>query len=239
MQDGKTEIICVMDCSGSMRSIADDAIGGFNSLIEQQAAGLEEGEEVLVSTFLFNTTSRALYQNVPVTEVSEMTRDTFVCTGGTALYDAVGEAMTSVGARLVRTADEDRPSKVIVCIVTDGQENSSREFSQQAVAEMISHQQDVYSWEFMFLAANIDADSTASALNIPKNAVLGYQATAKGTQEMYERMNEALYRGRRSQGASFEEAPSLEDIADVLNGGVEVPPLEAPTSEEEVPTPET
>lgn len=193
MKNNLNEIVCIVDRSGSMSSIASDAIGGFNRFLADQQALPGEARLSLV---LFDHEYQLAVDNTPIQSVAPLTDKTFVPRGQTALYDAVGRAITSVGARLARTQEHERPAQVIVAILTDGLENHSKEYDRQRVAEMIKHQQERYTWQFIFLAANMDAFAEASALNIPTMNTANFAATGVGTRRAYETISEltASYR---------------------------------------------
>lgn len=214
MKAGKTEIVCVLDRSGSMSSIREDAIGGFNTMIEGQRADLQDGEECNVSVYLFDNAYEPLYEGVDLLECDLLDDTNFVPRGSTALLDAVGRTIDAVGARLAATDEDDRPENVVVAIITDGAENCSKEYSYERVAEMIDHQTTKYSWDFMFLAANIDANAVASRLNINAGSTFSYEATAKGAADMYHSVGATFSRARRGQGATFDPNDLVDSDAD-------------------------
>ena len=178
----KAKIVCIIDRSGSMESIRTDAIGGFNAFLQEQKDFPGEARFTLI---LFNTGYEVLHANEPIANIQPLTASTYLPIGGTALYDAVGSAINAAGAELNDMPNEDKPDKVIVVILTDGKENASHEFSREKVASMIKHQQDVYSWEFIFLAANQDAFAVGWALNIKADNTANFIASGVGTREAY------------------------------------------------------
>lgn len=178
------EIVCVIDRSGSMLSIAQDAIGGFNNFLRNQKALSGEANLTLV---LFDNEYQVAVDRGDLQLVKELDCGTFKPRGSTALYDAIGKAINEIGAKL--DSDETKPDKVIFVILTDGEENSSKEFTQEKIAEMIQHQQDKYSWEFIFLAANQDAFAAGHALNIRAHNTANFAATAKGINDAYTDIN--------------------------------------------------
>jgi uncharacterized protein YegL len=186
MRKGHTELICILDRSGSMHSIKEDAIGGFNSFLESQRNVPGTASVTLV---LFDDVYEKIYNNVDLSVVNNLTEETFQPRGTTALLDAIGKTINSVGERLNNTAENDRPEKVMICILTDGYENCSHEFTKERISEMISHQRNVYSWEFAFLAANQDAFTTADSLNISKQYTSNFVATGDGTQQVFRDLN--------------------------------------------------
>lgn len=177
MKKNLTEIVFILDRSGSMSGLEQDTIGGFNSIIEKQK---EEDGEAYVTTVLFDHEYKLLHDHVNLAEIQPMTNDDYSPRGMTALYDAIGLTINSIGARLSDAPEEERPEKVIIVITTDGHENASKEFSTSRIKEMIEHQQSKYSWTFMFLGANIDSVTEASAIGINTAFARNYTATADG-----------------------------------------------------------
>ena len=185
----KSEIICIIDRSGSMTSIAKDAIGGFNTFLEEQKR--IPGEASL--TFIqFNTEYEVVHENMPLNNVPVLDENTFRPRGATALLDAVGKTIDNTGKRLADMSEENRPDKVIVAILTDGQENSSTQYNRSKVKEMIQHQKEQYQWEFIFLAANQDAFAEAISLGINTKDTFNFQATSVGTRSAYKNMSNAV-----------------------------------------------
>lgn len=189
MKKGLTEMVFILDRSGSMNHLTDDTIGGFNSMIEQQK---KEDGEAFVTTVLFDDEYELLHDHVNITEIAPITRKDYYARGATALLDAVGKTINSVGQRLGNTPEEERPEKVIFVITTDGYENASREFTRAKVKEMIEHQQNKYSWVFMFLGANMDAVAEAGGLGIQSAYSKTYTASDIGTTSVYASTAKAL-----------------------------------------------
>ena len=158
MRENLTEMVFVLDRSGSMSGLAADTIGGFNELIEKQKK--IEGD-AYVTTVLFDHEYEVLHDHVALGEVAPLTDKEYFARGSTALLDAVGRTINAVGARLGATPEEERPAHVVFVITTDGMENASREYTAKQVREMVEHQQQKYSWQFVFLGANMDAVSEA------------------------------------------------------------------------------
>lgn len=180
MKDNTTEIIVILDRSGSMRDIADDMCGSFNAFIDGQR---KLPGECLVSMVQFDDQYEVVYLAKSVKDVEPLN---LIPRGTTALLDAIGRTITETGARLASMREADRPSKVMVVIITDGHENSSKEYSvnlggRERVAKMISHQREVYSWEFLFFGANQNAIEVAATLNIPRGSAVTYEASSRGT----------------------------------------------------------
>lgn len=189
MKKNLTEMVFILDKSGSMSSLENDTIGGFNSMIAKQKQ--EEGE-AYVTTVLFDDRYKMLHDHINIQDVPELTNQEYYARGMTALLDAVGRTVNSVGERLNNTPEEERPEKVIVIITTDGLENASREFTKKAIKEMIEHQQEKYSWTFIFLGANMDAVSEAADLGISANYSKTYIASAAGTASVYDAVGTAV-----------------------------------------------
>lgn len=166
MKQGLTEIVFIMDRSGSMSGLEADTIGGFNGTIEKQK---DEDGEALVSTILFNDTSKVLHDRVNLKTIEPMTKKQYHVGGSTALMDAMGDAIHHIGNVHKYAREEDRPEKTIFIITTDGYENSSQKYSATKVRQMVEHQKQKYGWEFIFLGANIDAVETARAYGIEES----------------------------------------------------------------------
>jgi uncharacterized protein YegL len=196
MKSGLSEIICVVDRSGSMGTIKNDAIGGFNTFLEAQQELPGDAKFTLI---LFNHKYDTIYNGTPIKEVKKLTSRAYITDGNTALYDAVGRAIDTVGVRLANTPEEDRPEKVIVAILTDGEENSSREYNLEQINNMIKHQKEVYSWEVVFLAANIDAVATAQTLGIQAKDAFNFVATGKGVRAAYGDMSRSVSQYRTTK----------------------------------------
>lgn len=163
MKENKTEIVLIVDRSGSMQSVRNDAIGGFNSFIEEQK---RVPGECLVTLCLFNSEVEIVHDAVPISDIPPLNRRTFVPDGYTALLDAVGNTVITIGERLARTPEEERPEHVVVAILTDGKENRSVEFRRDQVKKIIEHQIEKYSWKFIYLGQNVDSFSDARTIGI-------------------------------------------------------------------------
>lgn len=182
MRENSTEMVFVLDRSGSMSGLAADTIGGFNELIEKQKK--IEGD-AYVTTVLFDHEYEVLHDHVALGEVAPLTDKEYFARGSTALLDAVGRTIDSVGARLAAAPEEERPEHVVFVITTDGRENSSREYTAKQVREMVEHQQQKYSWQFVFLGANMDAVSEARNLGISAQYAADFTPTGRGVNRMY------------------------------------------------------
>lgn len=196
MKKGFTELVVLLDRSGSMSGLEADTIGGFNSMIEKQKR--EEGD-CCVSTILFDSKSRVLHDRLRLDRVPAMTAADYWPQGSTALLDAVGGAIHHI-ANIHRYArEEDRPEHTLFVITTDGMENASRRYSLERVRAMIEHEKSKYGWEFLFLGANIDAVGVARSFGIGAERAADYHADAEGTELMYEVLSETVCRMRASK----------------------------------------
>ena len=189
MRKNLTEIVFILDRSGSMSGLEADTIGGFNSMIEKQK---KEKGEALISTVLFNNVSEVIHDRVPVRKVGPMTdRDYSVC-GCTALLDAIGGAIHHIGNVHKYARNEDVPEHTLFVITTDGMENASRRYDIETVREMVERQKEKYGWEFLFLGANIDAVETAKQFGIGADRAANYHSDREGTKLNYEVLNKAV-----------------------------------------------
>lgn len=177
-----TEIIFLLDRSGSMSGLEKDTIGGFNSFIKKQR---ELEGKTNVTTVLFDDKYEILWNGIDAGKARLTGREYYV-RGGTALLDAVGKTILDVGYRLAETPEEKRPARIIFVITTDGMENSSREFTYKKVKELILYQQQKYKWEFIFLGANIDASREAGNIGIDKDNAFSFEASEDGVKYMYD-----------------------------------------------------
>lgn len=189
MKENLTELVFILDRSGSMNGMEEDTIGGFNSMIEKQK--IEEGE-CLVSVVLFNHTCEVLYDRVPIAQVPTMTRAEYFTTGCTALLDAMGGAIHHIGNVHKYARQEDIPEKTIFVITTDGMENASRTYSADKVRQMVKHEQDKYGWEFLFLGANIDAVETARRYGLKEGHAVRFHNDREGIGLNYKVMSETI-----------------------------------------------
>lgn len=194
MNDNLVEVVCVTDRSGSMEAIRSDAIGGFNSFLSSQQEHPGEARFTLV---LFDHEYDLIHDCVDIQDAPPLDGDTYAPRGTTALLDAVGRTIDDVGKRLSQTPEPERPAKVIVSILTDGLENASRNYDNVRIAEMITHQQDKYGWEFIFLAANQDAIATAKSMSIRPEDAISYEASPAGVRAAHDEMSAQFIRRRR------------------------------------------
>jgi uncharacterized protein YegL len=189
MKEGLAKIISLIDRSGSMQSILDDAIGGFNTFL---AAQQRQPGEAKLSLILFDHEYQTVHQAVDIQQVKPLDRETYVPRGMTALLDAVGKTIDVVGERLAAMPENERPSQVIISILTDGHENASQDYSKGKVAEMIKHQTEKYSWAFEFQAANMDAFAAAKELSIAPDRVVQFEATSEGVREAFDQQSQRI-----------------------------------------------
>jgi len=176
MNPNLTELVYIIDRSGSMHHLTGDTVGGYNAFIAEQKK--LDGQAHL-TTVLFDDKYELFCDHTDIMEAKPMTEADCHARGCTALMDAVGKTINSVGARLSKTPEAERPSKVLFMIMTDGYENASKEFSRSAVKKMIEHQQSVYSWEFLFIGAGIDAYAEAASLGISSDHTAATFATSE------------------------------------------------------------
>ena len=189
MKKGLTEVVFILDRSGSMSGLEGDTIGGFNSMIEKQKK--EEGE-ALVSTILFDNYSEVLHDRVEVLKIEPLTDRDYTVRGCTALLDAIGGAIHHIGNVHKYARNEDVPEHTIFIITTDGMENASHQYSREKIKAMIERQKTKYGWEFLFLGANIDAIETARSYGIDQDRAVEYNCDSVGTGLNFEAMSDAI-----------------------------------------------
>lgn len=182
MNRGLTELVMILDRSGSMRGLEKDTIGGYNAMLDRQRK--EEGR-VLVTTILFDDRDEMLHDRTPIDQVGSLTDRDYYVRGCTALMDALGTAIERISLIQDHVREEDRPDKTIFIITTDGMENASRRFRASRIRQMV-REREAAGWEFIFLGANIDAIETAGGMGIAPERAVNYHADAKGTQLNYE-----------------------------------------------------
>ena len=196
MKKNLTEIVFILDRSGSMAGLEEDTIGGFNAMIEKQKG---EAGEAIVSTVLFDHLSEVVHDRVELQKIRPLTRKEYYVRGYTALLDAVGRAIHHIGNVHKYAREEDRPEKTLFVITTDGMENASREYTYRRVKELIRRQRERYGWEFIFLGANIDAAREAARFGISEDHAANYHADSQGTAVIYEAVSEAVCNVRASR----------------------------------------
>lgn len=209
MNPNHTEIAFILDRSGSMSSMIEPAISGFNQLIQDQQQAPGKANFTLV---LFDDRYEVPFESVPISEVVELDTTTFVPRGSTALLDAIGRTIDEVGERLKRIPKAERPGQVIIAILTDGQENASERFSWNAVSKKIQHQTDKYQWQFLFLGANQDAIATAGRMSIKASNSSNFTANEDSYSAAKSALSYKMSAMRRvSQGATDAETLHVAD----------------------------
>jgi len=213
-----TEIIAILDRSGSMHSLVTDTIGGFNAFLAEQKKATGKAKLTLVQ---FDDKYQIDYDGVDVQSVKDLNEQTYQPRGSTALFDAVGKTIVTVGERLSKLKEEERPGQVIFLIITDGMENASKEFTDRTkISDMVKHQTEKYSWTFTFLGGGDSAFSQAQSMGIHAANAYNYSANAAGTSNLYRNVSKGVSRRRQesAKGVLFcasdamltdEEAKSL------------------------------
>jgi len=194
MNNELTDITMILDKSGSMHSIRNDTIGGVNTFINKQK---ETPGKATLSMVQFASRREVLYSCKDIKDVDNLTINTFIPHGNTALLDTIGTTIKETGVRLSAMKEEDRPGKVLFVIITDGEENYSKEFTKEQIAEMIKLQETTYNWDFIYLGANQDAITVASTMGMSAGNSFSFAANAKGTKDMFSAVsdNTVKYRG--------------------------------------------
>ncbi|MCH5352515.1 MAG: VWA domain-containing protein [Acutalibacter sp.] len=196
MKNNSTELVFILDRSGSMGGLESDTIGGFNAMIEKQKT--QEGT-CYVSTVLFDNESEVLHDRVMLSDVPKMTDKDYTVRGCTALIDAIGGAIHHIGNIHKYARPEDVPEHTMFIITTDGLENASHRYSSEEVKRMIERQKEKYGWEFLFIGANIDAVETAAHYGIGRDRAVNYHADKQGTRVLYETVTEAVCNVRANE----------------------------------------
>ena len=189
MKKNVTELVFILDRSGSMAGLEADTISGFNAMLAKQQKA--EGEAI-VTTVLFDHQYELLHDRINVKGISPMTDEDYEVRGTTALLDAIGFTIQKIVNVQKKTSEEERAEKVLFVITTDGMENASHEFTADKIKKMVQHQKEKYGWEFLFLGANIDAVTTAAKFGIEEDFAVDYHSDEVGTQLNYEAVNEAV-----------------------------------------------
>ena len=190
-----TELVCILDRSGSMSGLEKDTIGGFNSMLEKQR---KEPGDAVVSTVLFDNETEVIHDRVVIADVPNLTDKEYFVRGCTALLDAVGGAIQHIGNVHKYARKEDVPEKTLFIITTDGMENASHHYTYDKVRNMIERQKERYGWEFLFLGANIDAAAEAKRFGIDESMAANYHCDEVGTVLNYEVISEAITSVRTS-----------------------------------------
>ncbi|WP_252183335.1 vWA domain-containing protein [Rossellomorea vietnamensis] len=188
MNKNLTEVVFLLDRSGSMAGLENDTIGGFNGFVKRQE---QLDGKTVITTVLFDDDYEVLWQGKPA-ETVKLTEKEYYVKGCTAMLDAIGKTIAEVGHRLFQTPEGERPGKVIFAITTDGHENASVEFSYEKINEMIRHQREIYNWEFIFMGANIDVVQEAENIGILAESAYEFEASEEGVEKMYSKMCEEV-----------------------------------------------
>ena len=203
MKKGLTEIVFILDRSGSMAGLEPDTIGGYNSMIEKQK---NEKGEALISTILFDNETEVLHDRVPIGKIEPITEKEYFVRGSTALLDAVGGAIHHIASIHKYAREEDVPEKTLFIITTDGMENSSREYSYDKVKKMVEKRKEKDHWEFIFMGANIDAVSVANKFGVDRSRAVTYECDGAGTALNYKVMSKMVSCARACGSAAEMEA---------------------------------
>lgn len=199
MKNNITELVFILDRSGSMSGLESDTIGGFNSLIKKQR---KQDGECYVSTVLFDNVSEVLHDRIKLADVPKMTERDYTVRGSTALIDAIGGAIHHIGTIYKYARPEDVPEHTMFVITTDGMENASQCYSSDEVKKMVERQKEKYGWEFLFIGANIDAVETAKHFGIGAERAVNYNADSRGTEVVFNTLSETVCCMRQSQPIS-------------------------------------
>ena len=189
MKKNLTELVFILDKSGSMSGLEKDTIGGFNSMLEQQR---KVDGECVITTVLFDNRYELLHDRIDIRAVQPITGKEYFVGGSTALLDAIGKTIHKIGSVQKNTTEEYRAEKVMFVIITDGEENASRHYSSAQIRQMIQHQKERYGWEFIFLGANIDAVETAGRFGIDADRAVDYVPDGEGTELNFRMMSETV-----------------------------------------------
>lgn len=196
MKKNLTEVVFILDRSGSMAGLESDTIGGYNSMLHQQK---KEAGDVYISTVLFSDYSKVIHDRVSLEKMKPISDKEYYVGGCTALLDAIGDAIHHIGNLHKYARPEDRPDKTLFVIITDGEENSSRRYNYNKVKHMIERQKEKYGWEFLFLGANMDAVAAAGRFGIGADRAVRYECDSAGTELNYRVLSEAVMKVRKSE----------------------------------------
>ncbi|MBO7359323.1 MAG: VWA domain-containing protein [Clostridia bacterium] len=217
MKKNLTEMVFILDKSGSMAGMEQDTVGGFNAMIEKQKR--EEGD-ALVSTVLFSNASTVIHDRAELRKIEPLTEKQYFVGGCTALYDAVGDAIRHIGNVHKYAREEDRPEKTVFVITTDGMENASRRYSAGEVKRLITRQKEKYGWEFLFLGANIDAQSVADDIGISEERSACFVNDARGNALKYEGISYAMSAVRAKKSLRREWKETMEEDCRARDKGI-------------------
>jgi len=214
MNENLTELVVVIDRSGSMEPVANDAIGGFNTFLKAQKEAPGEAKMTVVQ---FNTQLEFYAVNADVKSVNPLDTKTYTPEGGTALYDAVGLAIDETGKRLAAMEEKDRPSKVIFAILTDGEENSSKKYTGGEIKKMIERQRDVYKWDFVFLAAGEGAFKEAEHIGMQMSKTMRFANTGANQSASYDTLAFYASNSRSMKSADYEKFSASINLQSVMS----------------------
>ena len=210
MKTNLTELVFILDRSGSMSGLESDTIGGFNSMLGKQQA---EPGECRITTILFDNEYEVLHDRIDIRAVNPITEKEYFVRGNTALLDAIGRTINKIAGVQKNTAEEYRAEKVLFVITTDGMENASREFDYSKIKAMIEHRKSKYNWEFIFLGANIDAVEVANRFGVPRNRAQRFHNDSEGIALNYDVVGETV--------SMFRKAPAHTAIDDNWSAEIE------------------
>lgn len=216
MRKNLTEVVFILDRSGSMSGLEADTIGGFNSMIEKQK---KQGGDALISTVLFDNASEVIHDRINVRDIKPMTDKDYTVRGCTALLDTIGGAIHHIGNVHKYARNEDVPEHTLFVITTDGMENASRRYDSETVKKMIERQKEKYGWEFLFLGANIDAVETARHFGIGADRAVNYHSDSRGAKLNYEVISEAICAVRCSSPLSQDWKKRIDEDFESRKGG--------------------
>ena len=215
MNNNLTEIVFILDRSGSMAGLEADTIGGFNAMVEKQK---KEPGEALLSAVLFDNESQVIYDRVDIRKVEPMTDRQYQVRGCTALLDAIGGAVHHIANVHKYAREEDRPGKTVFVITTDGMENASRRYTYAQVQKMVKHEQEKYGWEFLFLGANMDAISAARSFGIREDRAVRYECDGAGTALNFAVVSQTIGRLRKGEAIQSDWAGEIRQDYDRRGG---------------------
>ena len=219
MNNNLTELVYILDMSGSMEPLASDTIGGYNSMLKEQRKLQEERPELRanVTTVLFDDQYVLLHDRADIKNVADITDKEYCPRGMTAMLDAIGRTLMGVGHKLAAMPEEERPGLVSVTIITDGLENSSVEYDWHTIHSMIKEQREKYSWVFSFIGANIDVEKTSDDLGIDRKMSKKYTASKRGTASVYRAISRgaALIQSMGGLPRHLQEAAMSEALDDI------------------------
>lgn len=218
-KENLTSINVIIDASGSMQGLANDTIGSFNTFLKEQK---DFPGEALFTLCTFNSTHRIVHDFVKIASVSDLDTNSYQPGGYTALLDAMGHTMEIVGQKLAALPEEERPSKVIFLVITDGEENSSFRYTSEQIKNMVEHQKDKYSWEFVFFGASLDQIAAGQALGISMNNTMSYTPSSAGTHQLYNTISSSMtsYRASNSSRANFFDPGNALPIVDAFGNPI-------------------